>query len=392
MSSLRRLLGLSAVLTALVASSVRATTYAGDTLRYRSVDASYGFTCAITTEGALYCWGASFFDREPGRRVLGREVPRAGRLSSCGFAPCRKTPLRILEQSTFEQIDAGATSCAIQTDGKTLCWGFRGYGQSGVGERLDGMEDTTSAPPREVQGGARFVSLAVGADHVCALAGDSTAWCWGNAGGIGVAGERCRNGRTCVTMPTKIRDGTQFIALTAANDFTCGLHTDGKAECWGVGLRLAPSGLTFRAISAGFSHGCAVGTDSLAYCWGRGAEGQLGTGSTANSASPVPVSGGLHFRAISAGDRYTCGLTMEGAAHCWGAGSGGQLGAGDKISSNVPRPVAGGLRFQSVSVGHDHSCAITGEGVLYCWGKNGWGNLGTGGRDDSMVPVRVSEP
>jgi alpha-tubulin suppressor-like RCC1 family protein len=50
-------------------------------------------------------------------------------------------------------------------------------------------------------------------------------------------------------------------------------------------------GLTFESLSGGLDHFCGVTTEGAAYCWGSGSDGQLGNGSTANQATPVPVSG-----------------------------------------------------------------------------------------------------
>jgi alpha-tubulin suppressor-like RCC1 family protein len=137
--------------------------------------------------------------------------------------------------------------------------------------------------------------------------------------------------------------------------------------------------LTFATVSGGGDHTCGVTTGGTAYCWGDNGLGQLGTGTTTNSATPVAVAGGLTFAAVSASTgSFTCGLTVGGAAYCWGANDVGMLGTGSSGQSSVPVAVAGGLRFGALSTGYDHTCALTANGTPYCWGANQFGQLGTG--------------
>jgi hypothetical protein len=61
---------------------------------------------------------------------------------------------------------------------------------------------------------------------------------------------------------------------------------------------------------------------------GSNENGQLGDGSTTDSAVPVAVSGGGTWLAVSAGNKYgssyTCGLKTGGALFCWGVLRGGE--------------------------------------------------------------------
>ena len=97
---------------------------------------------------------------------------------------------------------------------------------------------------------------------------------------------------------------------------------------------------------------------------------------------PVSVSGGLRFSAVDAGWRYhTCGLTTSGAAYCWGFNVWGQLGNGSTENTAVPAAVSGGLTFVGLSAGGTNSCGVTSPGFVYCWGDH----LGKA----SAVPARV---
>jgi alpha-tubulin suppressor-like RCC1 family protein len=201
------------------------------------------------------------------------------------------------------------------------------------------------------------------------------------------------------------------------------LHTcaiaDGKAYCWGdnangqlgtywgygwflsfpvaVDATGVLSGKTVTAISGGFLHTCAV-ADGKAYCWGFNIRGQLGNGTTTDSAVPVAVntSGVLNGKTVTAvdgGDYHTCAVA-DGKAYCWGLNSGGELGNGMNTDSNVPVAVSttgvlNGRTVTAVGAGSSYSCAIA-DGWPYCWGSNSYGQLGNGTDTDSNVPVAVN--
>jgi len=172
--------------------------------------------------------------------------------------------------------------------------------------------------------------------------------------------------------------------------------TSGEAS--GTATLTITRGIVFLNVSSGSNHTCGVGgvpgsiAYNVAYCWGDNSSGQLGNGTTINSATPVPVSGGLSFSTVSAGGNQTCGLTTDGVTYCWGDNSSGQLGNGTTTSSSVPSRVAGGHGFTRVSVGDKHVCAESGDGgtVPHCWGDNSSGQLGNGTMTNSPVPVPVT--
>src|SRR5439155_3454862 len=69
--------------------------------------------------------------------------------------------------------------------------------------------------------------------------------------------------------------------------------------------------LSFKQVGGGSFHSCGVTTGNRAYCWGNNSLGQLGTGSNANSSTPVAVVGGLTLVQVSTGSVHSCGLTSD---------------------------------------------------------------------------------
>ena len=182
-------------------------------------------------------------------------------------------------------------------------------------------------------------------------------------------------------MPSRVLGVPPFVSLSAGDDHTCGLTQQGVVHCWGRGLTgigMTASGRPFVGFSAGGRHRCAWTAEGEASCWGTNEFGELGTGGTTATSTPVPVAGGLRFASVSAGRDYSCGLLVSGEAYCWGFGAGGRLGTGSVASSPLPLRVTGGLRFTQIDVGTTHTCAVASSGAGYCWGADLYGALGDG--------------
>ncbi len=106
-----------------------------------------------------------------------------------------------------------------------------------------------------------------------------------------------------------------------------------SSSCDGLG----PDGaLTFVQVSAGSEHTCAISTDGQAFCWGRNTFGQLGDGTTTNSARPMPIVGRPRFGSIAAAVNHTCAVDLNNTAFCWGDGSRGKLGTGSLSAMVAP--------------------------------------------------------
>jgi alpha-tubulin suppressor-like RCC1 family protein len=246
-------------------------------------------SCALTTAGAVLCWGANDF----GQLGDGTDVDRLAPVPVSGLG------------SGVTAIAAGQShSCAVTASGAVKCWGLTTYGAVGNGSPTGPdicSGNQCAATPVAVVGldhGVR--SVTAGNDDTCVLTTAGGVRCWGY-GGVGALG----NGSDATTY--------------APADSVVGLDH-------GVA-----------AVDAGTGNTCALLTTGAVKCWGSNFFGQLGDGSGANSTVPVSVSElDSGVTAISADDS-SCAVLATGELRCWGWNAAGQVG--DGTTTNRPVPV-----------------------------------------------------
>lgn len=308
----------------------------------------------ISVGGSFIC--ASGLDSGSGIRCWGYGLDGGigdGALEDAIFP----TSVDFPEGQEFTQISAGGShACALSGSGEVWCWGGDAYGQLGIDPSTP-FERVARPTAALIPAGVDIVQVSSGGRHTCALAGDGTAWCWGEAA-LGQIG----NGFTDV-----VADQLNLVPVPVT----------------------MPEGHSFAGISAGWQHTCALGWDGSAWCWGSNEHGQLGNGGTdTRQDRPVRVAApeGVVLTQISAGSDETCALTSDGSAWCWGSDQWGQLGDGCEPSdgacpdarSPVRVEIPPGLTFTSISVGSGHVCALASDDSAWCWGNNASGFLGTG--------------
>lgn len=150
-------------------------------------------------------------------------------------------------------------------------------------------------------------------------------------------------------------------------------------------------------ISAGSSHSLALKFDGTVYAWGSNSFGQLGNGTTTDSATPVQVKNLTGVIAISAGLFHNLAITSDGSVWAWGLGTSGQLGNNTVLSSKVPVKVlvvsgAGTAALTgayAIAAGGSHSLIAT-NGGLMAMGDNTFGQLGTGNNTSKSLATAVA--
>ena len=250
-----------------------------------------------------------------------------------------------------------------------------------------------------------LVSIALGTEHTCAVAGLGTISCWGS-NGSGQLGAGSFGGVN--VNPAMLTGVGAVTAVAAGNAHSCALAVDGTVKCWGSNAsgQLGDGGSVDRAtpapvtgltgvvsVAAGANHTCAITTAGTVQCWGDNSTAQLGNGSMGGSSSaamPVTAFGASLVVAVAAGTSHTCALAA-GTVWCWGANTAGQLGtAFVGAYSPIPVPVSGVGSVLALTAGAAHTCALTSGGMTFCWGDNTYGQLGSGsfgGSNPNPTPV-----
>lgn len=200
----------------------------------------------------------------------------------------------------------------------------------------------------------------------------------------------------------------RFVSVAAGGVHTCALTSAGGVKCWGGNesgqlgdgttiTRTTPvdvSGLTkgVRAIAVGDSHTCVLTLSGGVKCWGSNSEGQLGDGSTIDRSTPVDVNGLTNdVQAIVAGAVNTCALTLDGGVKCWGwkntYAEGGDVMLDERLTPETINNLTSGVK--DIAAGTAHTCILTSAGGVKCWGSNGEGQLGDGTYMKRATPVDV---
>jgi alpha-tubulin suppressor-like RCC1 family protein len=354
-------------------------------------------TCAVKTDGSLWCWGYNNYGQIGDGSNSNRNMPTLIPIMSSGVS----------------SVAAGVEhTCAVKQDGSLWCWGRNWEGQLGLDPSVTPYANT----PQPILAGG-VIRVVTGGYHTCAVMGDLTLWCWG-ANWEGQLG----NGSWSSTYtPSQVMVGGSPLSVSsvaAGERHTCAVDTAGNLWCWGnnwfgqvgdgtTSNRNSPVQIAygFSYVSAGWRHTCAVKQDGSLWCWGRNMEGQIGDGNNpgsddcsiwdfGNDCNKYPTYITFDVTLVSVGARHTCATKQNGSLWCWGDNNWGQLGNGTRVRKTTPYPVITPAGALSISVGRSHSCAIKTDGSLWCWGNNSSGQLGNGESvwDSSYLPSQVSPP
>lgn len=125
------------------------------------------------------------------------------------------------------------------------------------------------------------------------------------------------------------------------------------------------------------------------YAWGANDWGELGTGTTTASLSPVRVGTQSTWARVDVGGHHTVAIKSDGTLWAWGINSDGELGDGTRTARTAPVRIGSTNQWAWVSAGPSHTLALKRDGTLWGWGRNWSGQLGDGSTTSRLSPVRI---
>lgn len=245
--------------------------------------------CAITSAHAVFCWG------------LGTSGQLGNRLGTSS-----NTPEVVLGITDARQIALGAAyGCAVNGTGILYCWGENGAGQLGTG-------DTYSAY-------MAYPIITAGVSEVTAYE-NTTCLIYGMNKNVFCIGNN-QHGQAGATPSSTVPD---FVAVSTS-----------------TGTALA----NIVDIEAGMNHICALDSAGFMYCWGDNYYGQSGSSYSAPhravKVAALSTIGAPKVVDMALGENHTCALLANNQVKCWGRNNYGQLGDGTTTDSATPVLVSG---------------------------------------------------
>ena len=320
------------------------------------ISSGYSSVLAIKTNGSLWAWGSNCCGQ------LGIETTFS-----------KSSPVLVISNvnNWIEVSSAGDSSGGIKADGTLWTWGSNQNGVLG-----DGTTTNKSSPDQVAGGGTTWCALSMRASSA-AIKTDGTLWTWGfNASfnGGGALGDGTTTARN--SPGTTAGGGTNWRTVSVGSGHMGAIKTDGTLWTWGcntygqLGIgnttntcspaTVAGGGTNWCAISAGNNFTAAIKTDGTLWTWGENGAGRLGDGTVSSRTSPGTVAGGgTTWSRICAGCLHTAAIKTDGTLWTWGGNTCGQLGDGTITSRNSPvTTVAGGTNWTNVSTSNNGTVAI----------------------------------
>ena len=330
--------------------------------------ANQAFVLGVDGSGQLFAKGSNV----AGQLGQGDTLPHNGVVAVPGFTNTSRVRAAVFDAKVL----------ALKSDGSLWFWGQETAGESGTGVIIG------SSIPLSVGIPAVVKAVAAGGKFSLALDVDGNVWAWGdNASG---AYDPSRVSRSTPQMVA----GVSNVQAVAAGDRNNALFLMADGTVWLLGeLPFLPIGPL--AQIAGFDHIVAIAStsnnayalrqDGKVLALGANSNGELGNGTTTNSATPVIVNIPGTVTRIAAAFGRAAAITSDGRVWSWGAGP---AGTGDTLAHTTPVQVPGITTAADISVGSAATFVRLQDGTILNWGYS----IFQGGQALSPNPVPFYQP
>ena len=343
------------------------------------VVAGYRHACAVTHDGAVWCWGQN----DHGELGDGTTRSSARPVRVGGLGP---TPRIAASQRA---------TCAWPSDGSVSCWGnlgaptpftepFKlpmvsglvgavgarrkacGWFQSG---RVECVTRGKLGPDRAfVPGLGGAIQVVAGHHHFCALERTGKVSCWGSS-----EGEELGDPRAASASPRRVPGLDDARDLVTASHYACAARASGAVVCWGklpfedaegTAPRAVPKILADRLAGNG-SDLCAIDRAGTPRCWGANL---AWTGAAWSGGDPLALPALSDARSIALGLDFACALGAGGRVRCTGKNRHGELGDGSTVARREAVAVSGLGGVAEIAQSEGLVCARLEDGHVTCWG------------------------
>ncbi len=359
----------------------------------------YNFAGAVTKDGSLYMWGSNF-DGQLGNgttqntlepvKVMDRVVSisssdwsnvcaavtengslymwgnnRYGQLGN-GTKINSNRPVKIMDNVRY--VDAiGHYTVAITKNGDLYVWGQTSSGNTGININIEEVLN-----PTKVLGNVNNVLINASASS--------------GSGAITQNGELYVWGYDTVGNPVKIPLNNVVSYNRGVAGEPIAITGEGGLYMWGSYTINEDEDLWFVSLN---EEDVVDISDTML------AEGRY----IVNSNKPVKMLDNVEPAGLMGGWSDTSVLTRDGDYYTWGFNWAGEVGDGTTVNSAVLKRVLKNVKtacsceIESPGGRVEHyRGAITNDGSLYMWGANYNGQLGIGTKENSLVPARVFLP